>query len=312
MAIDYDELVKILDKQKKPSFGKILAGTVAGGLYGLAGKSVPQQLYESVYPSDENDMQNMITRELLKAELDRNIKPKTIQEQAFEALTTGQQIPGLNTEQMQKAAGVYIAPKEKIAIKEKMQNEPRIANTLRKEFRSQKPVQDYNIINRSYDALESAYKLATDPDAKSRLASDQALGVLFQKMLDPMSVVRESEYARTPEGASFIHRIESIIPQLQKGGLKLTDSDRFAIIQQAKELLNSSQNLAREQKNYYTRLSKQYGINPGMVTGGFPVIPKNLPIEQEQQQPRYIRTGTDSATGKRVGMLPDGTIEEIQ
>lgn len=33
-------------------------------------------------------------------------------------------------------------------------------------------------------------------------------------------------------------------------------------------------------------------------------------IQQPQQQ--YIRTGIDNATGKRIGMLPDGTIEEIQ
>ena len=35
-------------------------------------------------------------------------------------------------------------------------------------------------------------------------------------------------------------------------------------------------------------------------------------ISQSNQSKQYIRTGTDSVTGKRVGMLSDGTVEEIQ
>lgn len=277
-------------KQRPQGFN--LRGAALGGLRYLSGFGQGVPINETNI-SPRNDINTFIMKEQIRQQM-KPAKEKTIQEKAFDAKQAGKPLQGFSIEETSKLAGGYISPKQK------MQNEPQVATNLRKEFRSQKPIQDFNIINRSYDALESAYKLSTSPDAKSLLASDQALGVLFQKMLDPTSVVRESEYARTPEGAAFIHRIESIIPQLQKGGLRLTNEDRLAIIQQAKAMLDSSQNLARQQKSFYTGLAKSYKVNPAMVTGGFPIVPKNLPIPQQSVQQQIQEDQTNDLTEENI------------
>jgi hypothetical protein len=58
--------------------------------------------------------------------------------------------------------------------------------------------------------------------------------------------------------------------------------------------------------NGLTELEDFYKSYMGNVKG------KGLTTKESTTTKQYIRTGTDSETGKRVGMLEDGTIEEIQ
>lgn len=142
------------------------------------------------------------------------------------------------------------------------------ATSLRKEFDASKVFKDYQTIERSVDGLERAFMLSTAPDTKSLIASDQALGVMFQKMLDPDSVVRESEYARTPEGAALVNRVKAQIPKLQKGGLALDDEDRAALVEMARALLEGGK---KQYNNHYERFENivnAYQIPPNLVFGG--------------------------------------------
>lgn len=146
------------------------------------------------------------------------------------------------------------------------------ATILRKEFNTSQISKDYQTITRAYQGIESAFKLAINKDKKTRIASDQALGVLFQKLLDPSSVVRESEYARTPEGASLMNRLQSIAPQLVKGGLTLKDEDRMALVEMSKKLLDSAQIAFNEQIDRYTQLAKDYEIDFNLILGNIKKI----------------------------------------
>ena len=154
-----------------------------------------------------------------------------------------------------------------MAAERKKRETLNLASSLRKEFNADATYKNYKTIKRSAEGLEAAYQLATSPDTKSRIAADQALGVLFQKMLDPTSVVRESEYARTPEGASFLNRLSSFAPQLQKGGLRLKDEDRMALVEQAKKLLESAQQDLELHIERYSEIARQYGVAPQLVVG---------------------------------------------
>ena len=61
-------------------------------------------------------------------------------------------------------------------------------------------------------------------------AGSQAVLVTFQKILDPTSVVRESEYARSASGLSLISQIIGASERLRKGGagVPLWDLETFA------------------------------------------------------------------------------------
>lgn len=176
------------------------------------------------------------------------------------------------------------------------------ASTIRKEFNIDKSKQEYDLVSRGFDALESAYKMSINPDQASKIASDQALGVLFQKLLDPNSVVRESEYARTPEGAGFINRMVSILPQLQKGGLKLTDSDRKAIYDQARMLLESTASKYNTTIGRFTNLSELAEVNPQMVLGGL----TKIKIPEAQEIPTFTTEEEALASGQKGIVIING------
>ena len=141
------------------------------------------------------------------------------------------------------------------------------ATTLRKEFNTDQVYKNFQILQRSEDQMKEAYKLATSPTTQSRVAADQAIAVTFQKMLDPQSVVRESEYARTPEGVAFMNRMGSIVEQMQKGGLRLKDSDRLSLIQAANKLLKSGKRQMNSHIGRYKSLAKDYQVKPELILG---------------------------------------------
>jgi hypothetical protein len=61
------------------------------------------------------------------------------------------------------------------------------------------------------NAVEADAKLTTIDQILDRNTgpADEALGMTWQKSLDPISVVRESEFARTAEGQSLLGRLEA-------------------------------------------------------------------------------------------------------
>lgn len=61
-------------------------------------------------------------------------------------------------------------------------------------------------------------------------AGSQAVLVTFQKILDPASVVRESEYARSQAGLGILQQMEGIIPRLKHGGpgVPVAELEKFA------------------------------------------------------------------------------------
>lgn len=160
---------------------------------------------------------------------------------------------------------------EKYKQGQELQSRPEMlerAASLRDEFNKSGVYKQFQEIERASMGLEEAYKLATAQDIESRIASDQALGVMFQKMLDPDSVVRESEYARTPEGAALLNRIAAIGPQLVKGGLRLGDQDRLALIEMTRKLYESAGGQFNKHYDRYSNLAQQYAVEPDLIFGG--------------------------------------------
>ena len=94
------------------------------------------------------------------------------------------------------------------------------------------PGMESNILNRLTTQWDKASAPVRELDRQARLmntgleaarkgdlaAGSQAVLVTFQKILDPTSVVRESEYARSAAGQSLLARIQGAAEKLAKGG----------------------------------------------------------------------------------------------
>ncbi len=105
-------------------------------------------------------------------------------------------------------------------------------------------------------------------------AGAQAVLVTFQKFLDPQSVVRESEYARSGEGLAMAERIRGWYEKnFQTGGagVPLAELEKFA--QLGKEintrLAGEGTSLLSAEKKRISSIADRYNIPPDMVVTPF-------------------------------------------
>lgn len=225
------------------------------------------------------------------------VKPTPNSFQQIADPTTGQQINALINPITGNIVKKFGTVEEGLSAKDKIQ----VAVTQAKEFRADPRIKNLNIVERSERGMVAALKMATAPGVKSRIASDQALGVLFQKMLDPESVVRESEFARTPEGAAAINRLLAIAPQLRLGGLRLLDEDRQALVTMAKRLLQEAKITANRAFAEFETRADEIGLNKKIVFGGakrfdipestIPTSLQSIPFTQEDIAAELRRRG---------------------
>ena len=89
----------------------------------------------------------------------------------------------------------------------------------------------------------------------------QAVLVTFQKILDPTSVVRESEYARTAAGQSLINRLEGYAERLAAGGAGLTDAEMASMVKTSEDMLADMGNWQAGARGRIGRRADQFGID---------------------------------------------------
>lgn len=134
---------------------------------------------------------------------------------------------------------------------------------MRKEFLTLPEVKEYPTIASQALRLDKAMEEAKT--SKSLVAVDQALITILNKMLDPTSVVRESEYARTPSDQALLSRVKGKFEKLKSGGAGLTSDERTAIYDMAQRFKEVAEQQYNAQADYYSDLATRYGYNPENV-----------------------------------------------
>lgn len=102
-----------------------------------------------------------------------------------------------------------------------------------------------------YMSIKAAYEESIG--SEDNVAIDQALINLYNKVTDPESVVRESEYKRTGENLPLINKFLGAFEKVKRGGAGLTDEDRKALVDMTKRLYEVSE------KRYNARLDEYRG-----------------------------------------------------
>lgn len=136
--------------------------------------------------------------------------------------------------------------------------------TMRKEFSSIPAIKNANEIKRQFDNVTNTYNAYKQGKLRAN-AADQAMVTTLNKILDPTSVVRESEFARTAAGQSFFARAQGYADKITKGGGGLTNAEREDLYNAMQEMYNANQAEAREYINAYTDLANRYNINPADI-----------------------------------------------
>ncbi|RLC88225.1 MAG: hypothetical protein DRJ03_03510 [Chloroflexi bacterium] len=176
---------------------------------------------------------------------------------------------------------------------------------LRAEFKDSTAIKDFEKIRFAASTIDAAFENAIDPMTTSKIAADQALVVAFNKMLDPGSVVRESEFARTPQGAAVLNRIIGRFIQIKEGGLNFTDADRRELKNMADELLNAAKVQAADSVAVTRNLAQSLGVPDNYVFGGYEeIFDVNRIAEPEAKVTTGQRvTATNPQTGERLELV---------
>jgi hypothetical protein len=89
--------------------------------------------------------------------------------------------------------------------------------------------------------------------------ADQVLIVAFNKLIDPGSVVRESEFARTPQYQDLVSHWEGRIKAIKEGGAGLTDESRRSLVAAANTLLGPHEDFYEKGTADYKRFAEMSG-----------------------------------------------------
>lgn len=124
---------------------------------------------------------------------------------------------------------------------------------LRKEFQT--------ITGEGQEALSLADAALTGPEGSP--ATGQTIIIALNKILDPNSVVRESEFARVNDLGGYVARLEGMRAKFEKGQLGPTaEAEIRAEIARLRAAM--AEGLSR-QATFYTGLAAQNGLNPDQV-----------------------------------------------
>jgi hypothetical protein len=130
---------------------------------------------------------------------------------------------------------------------------------LRKEYQGRTKV--YGELGTTFNNIKSSAEAKNGP-------GDIALITGFMKMLDPNSVVRETEFATARDTAGLYERLLNASQKLQSGQLFSLDSkQRQEYVALAKQYFDSAQKKATEDKKALGVVVKNYSLNPDNVFG---------------------------------------------
>jgi hypothetical protein len=155
------------------------------------------------------------------------------------------------------------------------------ANILRKDFETSPTFKEAELIQTKAANMESAYARAVNPETKDLNAADQALIISFNKMLDPTSAVKESEYARTPAGQAFVKSAWGRAQQLTAGGSGLTNESRLEMLKMSRDFKKNSDDFLKEKAAHVGVLADNFGIDRKFIFG-------NLFAEEEAAQQEAV------------------------
>ena len=128
---------------------------------------------------------------------------------------------------------------------------------LRKEYQGRTKV--YGELGTTFSNIQSSANAKSGP-------GDIALITGFMKMLDPGSVVRETEFATARDTAGLYTRLENSLKKAESGQF-LQPNQRQEFVNLAKQYYESAQKKAGEDKKALGVVVKNYRLNPDNVFG---------------------------------------------
>jgi hypothetical protein len=128
---------------------------------------------------------------------------------------------------------------------------------LKKDFDAQPEVKGFKEVQGAWDQISTALQSPSP-------ANDLAAATKYMKLLDPGSVVRESELMMAMKASGALDRMANYHNRLLKGE-KLTPQQRQDFYSAGEALYNASKQRFGETVGQYEGIAQQYGLDPQFI-----------------------------------------------
>ena len=171
----------------------------------------------------------------------------------------------------------------------------RFTRDLKKDFESiaKEPKQalvQIGLIRKAFDKAKNDFD-----QGKSINAVSQGILVPFQKMLDPTSVVRESEYARSGDGQALIQQLEGKFQKLSKGGAGVTFEGLKEFVETAELFMGGYEDAIVDASVPIINSADRFGLDKDEI-----LSPKVMELIQKKQTQNL----TPDQLVKQTGLSP--------
>lgn len=157
------------------------------------------------------------------------------------------------------AASAAAGKREKLSEIQKFQ----ATNDLGKQYSTL--TKDVRSVQQHVNVIDAA--MAEVAKGGSLNAPAQAIISSFNKITDPASVVRESEYARTPEGQALIDQWKGKIDQVSRGGPGMTPRELKEMADFSKKLVGAHTEPLMKQQQLIERRADEFELDTESITG---------------------------------------------
>jgi hypothetical protein len=128
-------------------------------------------------------------------------------------------------------------------------------------------------IYKEYQGMKSAFLQIQESLKKANPIGDVAAATKIMKLLDPGSVVRESELGIAMAATGKIDRLTNYVDMWKKGTL-LTPTQRNEFNALATELFSASSKAYNDKRNEYAGFGAKYGIDANQALGAVVPVPQ--------------------------------------
>ena len=241
--------------------------------FALAYANLTTPKYVDQLRMDENGNEYYVRVQMPAMKLPPNILPPIYGEEGVTTQGTEQQ-PQITTTPSQVTKPTQSTPPTQTsvsatttpAIKKFGLTEPdkrKLEGDLRKEYNGLPDIKAYNEVNTAYNQI----KVATQRPSP---ANDLAAATKFMKLLDPNSVVRESELNMAIQASGLYDRIGNIGDRIIKG-MPITASQRKDFFDAATQFFKIAEDKKNKIDTQYTNIANESNLNyknviPGIKT----------------------------------------------
>jgi len=134
---------------------------------------------------------------------------------------------------------------------------PQAAMQLRTQIKTDPDISDFVVVRDNYERVKAGAKSKTG-------IGDLAVIFAYMKVLDPTSVVRETEYKNASEAIGKIPLL-SATPKRWLQGDKLTPEGRAGFLREIEALYRAKLTSHQRAVSYYEEIARDLGIDPKLV-----------------------------------------------